>query len=68
MKLFIELDEEMLESWESLKWDLSAIFKEFRGIYTPVEDTTVFRALLYCYEYGIEGLPIRFVTDSKATD
>jgi hypothetical protein len=68
MKMCIELDDDMLKSWESVRWDLSSIFKQFKGICTPIEDTTVFRALLYCYEYDIEGLPIRFVTKLKATD
>lgn len=58
MKLCIELDEEMQKDWESVEEDLESIFRQFKGICTPVKDTTAFQGLLYCYLHDMGVLPI----------
>jgi hypothetical protein len=64
----LELDDDVLDDWESVKKDLKHLFRQFKGISTPIKDTTVFKCLLYCYQNEMGAIPIDFVCSFESTD
>lgn len=56
MKIYIELDEKMKESWKSVKNILEEGFEYVYGIKVSLTELEVFAGLLFCFEDEIGHL------------